>query len=89
MYHQSKVAELKSLESICAYASTKIIAPITEPIIEETLPQIQNPDISPMEQLMIIKLISKLALSTQINFEPFYSSSMIWLNKLVQEKKMK
>lgn len=83
--HQAKVAELESLESICSNISPESIISMSESVIEELLPEIESSDATPMEQLMIIKCISKIALSTQTKFDQFYSESMNWLKSAIEQ----
>lgn len=83
--HQTKVIELESLESMCSNVPTESILQFTQSIIEELLPQIQDPDSTLMEQLMIIKCMSKIALSTETNFDQFYSESIGWLKTAIEQ----
>lgn len=83
--HEVKVIELKSIESICKYSSSESILPMAQPLIGELLPQIQDPETTPIEQLTILKCISTITLATGINFDQFYPSSMGWLKTAMSQ----
>lgn len=85
IHHQTKIAELECLESICSNVPSESISPVAQSITDELLPQIEDSDADPMEQLMIIKCISEISLSTQVNSEEFYSESIGWLKAAIDQ----
>ncbi|OHT06024.1 hypothetical protein TRFO_05661 [Tritrichomonas foetus] len=78
-FNPTKISALEAFEVFCDSCPPETMRAFAEPSIQQILPIIQNQNSSPNEQIIVICCVAKIANSTEINFEPFYQSSISWL----------
>lgn len=76
IYYPTKIVELKALSAICTSTKSAILTPLSGSIIEKIIPLLQSPNVQPLEQLIVIECIATVAVSSRIDFQPFYQDSI-------------